>query len=74
MRSSGEFAGNLPHVERYFSKGHWCQPIEDDQSDSTTAENYGRPISRSEIEAGNQELALWKQANGANGGAKAVAL
>ena len=31
MRARGEWVANLPHVERYFSKGLWSQPSDEDE-------------------------------------------
>ena len=59
VRSSGEFAGSLPHVERYFSKGLWSQPL--DAEPDPDAESYGRPVTLAQIEQGNREIQVWKR-------------
>ena len=59
MQAAEKWVANLPHVERYFSKGLWEQPLDQEQTGLEPA-TYGRPVSRAEIEAGNRQIADWK--------------
>ena len=65
MQAAEKWVANLPHIERYFSKGLWEQPLDQEQAGLEPV-TYGRPVSREEIEAGNRHIAKRKstQLNG----------
>lgn len=63
MQSAGKWVASLPHVERYFRKGLWEQPLDQEQTElALEPATYGRPVSREEIDAGNRQIAEWKGA------------
>ena len=60
MQAAGKWVASLPHVERYFRKGLWEQPLDQEELGLQPAA-YGRPVSRAEIEDGNRQIAAWKE-------------
>ena len=61
MQAAAKWVAALPHVQRYFSQSLWDLPVDQEQT-GVEAAAYGRPVSREEIEAGNQQIAEWKGA------------
>ena len=67
MQAAGKWVASLPHVERYFRKALWEQPLDQEQTGlALEPATYGRPVSRAEIEDGKRQIAEWKgtQPNG----------
>ena len=61
MQAAEKWVASLPHVERYFSKGLWDLPLDQEQTEfGLRSATYGRSVSRKEIEIGNRHIAEWK--------------